>query len=111
MVQGRQEGARTVKRRKTSATPAGVSRSRSYWTRAERKQIKQNCLDVQAMNDAYAALYGDDDERDYEPSDEGECQECGGLGFIQNCPDDLCQGEHGCIHGDGDETCPECGGH
>ena len=61
------------------------------------------------MNDAYANLYGYDDEMDYEPSDEGECPECGGRGFIQNCPDDLCQGEGGCIHGVGDECCPECG--
>lgn len=40
-----------------------------------------------------------------------ECPTCGGLGWIQTCIDDLCQGENGCIHGDGDEVCPECEGH
>ena len=38
-----------------------------------------------------------------------ECQKCQGLGFITHCPDDLCQGEDGCIHGD-DEVCLACAG-
>ena len=41
-------------------------------------------------------------------SDPETCYRCGGEGFIVTCWDDLCC-EH-CIHGDGEETCPECRG-
>ncbi len=37
------------------------------------------------------------------------CPECGGAGFISTCWDDLCHGEMGCIHGDGNIDCNECG--
>ena len=37
------------------------------------------------------------------------CENCGGTGLITHCPDDLCQGEAGCIHG-GNLPCPECHG-
>lgn len=50
-----------------------------------------------------AGEYVDDEGFD---DDEGECLECYGRGFITDCPDDLCQGEDGCIHGDGDRLCP-----
>lgn len=44
-----------------------------------------------------------DDDYDDDPL---YCDACGGRGFITDCPDDLCQDEDGCIHGDGDRPCP-----
>lgn len=38
------------------------------------------------------------------------CLECGGTGIIITCCDDICVGGGECIHGDGEEICPECGG-
>jgi len=38
------------------------------------------------------------------------CWECGGRGEIVTCFDDLCRGRDECIHGDGNDTCPNCGG-
>lgn len=38
------------------------------------------------------------------------CPRCDGAGFILVCCDDLCQGQGECIHGDGEEICPQCKG-
>jgi len=38
------------------------------------------------------------------------CWRCDGEGVILICPDDLCQGQGICIHGDGEIECPVCGG-
>jgi hypothetical protein len=38
------------------------------------------------------------------------CLECYGSGIIITCCDDLCVGGDHCIHGDGEEFCPECQG-
>lgn len=38
------------------------------------------------------------------------CYECGGTGIIVTCWDDLCHTGDGCIHGDGEVTCPNCDG-
>jgi len=38
------------------------------------------------------------------------CEMCGGTGIIITCCDDMCNGIGHCIHGDGEEVCPECGG-
>lgn len=38
------------------------------------------------------------------------CLTCGGNGTIVTCYDDICVGIGHCIHGDGEETCPDCGG-
>ena len=38
------------------------------------------------------------------------CETCWNTGWISICFDDLCQGEDGCIHGDGNVVCPECHG-
>ena len=38
------------------------------------------------------------------------CPECGGEGIIITCCDDMCVGSGHCIHGDGEEVCPECDG-
>lgn len=47
-----------------------------------------------------------------EPWDEDElpCNRCGGRGTIITCIDDICHGTGECIHGDGETTCPSCGG-
>lgn len=54
--------------------------------------------------------YDDNYDYDHEVAedavDEAYCYTCGGRGFIVTCWDDLCQ--DGCIHGDGDEPCPDC---
>lgn len=36
------------------------------------------------------------------------CYYCNGSGWIVMCIDDICQGLGECIHGDGEEVCPEC---
>lgn len=38
------------------------------------------------------------------------CNRCGGEGFIVVCVDDMCRGCGHCIHGDGEEVCPDCFG-
>ena len=38
------------------------------------------------------------------------CLTCGGTGYIITCPDDLCANSDSCMHGDGEQVCPECGG-
>lgn len=38
------------------------------------------------------------------------CEMCGGTGIIITCCDDMCNGIGHCIHGDGEEVCPTCGG-
>jgi len=38
------------------------------------------------------------------------CMTCYGEGIIITCCDDMCFGLGHCIHGDGEEICPECYG-
>ena len=38
------------------------------------------------------------------------CERCGGEGIIITCCDDMCNGIGHCIHGDGEEVCPDCYG-
>lgn len=38
------------------------------------------------------------------------CPVCMGEGIIITCCDDMCNGIGHCIHGDGEEICPECYG-
>lgn len=38
------------------------------------------------------------------------CLTCGGEGIIITCCDDICVGSGHCIHGDGEEYCPDCEG-
>jgi protein gp37 len=38
------------------------------------------------------------------------CQHCHGTGTVVTCMDDLCASSDHCMHGDGEEPCPECGG-
>lgn len=38
------------------------------------------------------------------------CQTCMGEGIIITCCDDICVGGGYCIHGDGEEICPDCDG-
>ncbi len=38
------------------------------------------------------------------------CLTCNGEGFVITCCDDLCVGGDHCIHGDGEEACPDCDG-
>lgn len=74
-----------MKTRCTSATPAGIPRSRSSWTRRERAEIRRNCEEVEAQARAYRELYGEDDfNDDYEPVDDDDrCYRCGGDGVIE----------------------------
>jgi hypothetical protein len=37
-----------------------------------------------------------------------ECDRCGSSGEILVCPDDICQGQSWCMHGDGEIDCPKC---
>lgn len=50
-----------------------------------------------------------DDDGDWDDHD-STCLTCGGTGIIITCMDDICVGSDHCIHGDGEEVCPECGG-
>lgn len=55
-------------------------------------------------DELYEPEYPDDDDR-------GEyCLWCDGEGVIVTCFDDLCRARGACIHGDGEQTCPECDG-
>lgn len=95
----------------TAATPAGVPRSRSPWTRRERAEIRRNLEELEAQHIAYRELYGDDDVDDlYEHVEDDFCDTCNGDGFIVVCCDDICVGRGSCIHGDGEIICPGCGG-
>lgn len=38
----------------------------------------------------------------------GGCNTCGDVGWIVTCIDDMCQGAGECMHGDGEEPCPDC---
>lgn len=38
------------------------------------------------------------------------CPTCGGEGFIVTCIDDMCRGAGECMHGDGEDVCPDCDG-
>lgn len=93
----------------TSATPAGVPRSRSRWTRRERAEIRRDREEVEAQARAYHELYGDDDEPWGDPEDD-YCYTCHCRGYLTVCCDDLCHGAGECIHGDGDVMCPDCQG-
>lgn len=42
--------------------------------------------------------------------DDGDCESCGGRGYVVICIDDLCQGARECMHGDGVIACPTCHG-
>jgi len=42
--------------------------------------------------------------------DSGTCLRCDGSGSLLTCIDDICQACGECMHGDGETTCPECGG-
>ncbi len=37
-----------------------------------------------------------------------DCERCGGEGSIVDCCDDLCRAQGACMHGDGEQTCPDC---
>lgn len=41
---------------------------------------------------------------------EDVCNTCDGTGWVVTCFDDICVGLGECIHGDGEEACPECSG-
>jgi hypothetical protein len=42
--------------------------------------------------------------------DDSYCPTCLGEGLVLICCDDICVGQGYCMHGDGGEVCPECGG-
>lgn len=45
-------------------------------------------------------------EWEYDDDDDSCCGLCGGAGVIVTCIDDLCVGAGECMHGDGEEICP-----
>ena len=51
-------------------------------------------------------MFADDDDW----SGPVTCPTCGGEGFVITCIDDMCRGCGECIHGDGEDICPECDG-
>lgn len=55
------------------------------------------------MSEPYVQDYEMDDDNRY-------CDLCHNEGFIITCCDDICVGSNACIHGDGEEICPECHG-
>lgn len=48
----------------------------------------------------------DDDDEGFEGAT--TCWMCGGEGAIVVCMDDMCRGTNACIHGDGEDVCPNC---
>lgn len=57
-----------------------------------------------------SATSSEEIDESYDDGLGGYCWRCGGDGFILTCWDDLCHGAGYCMHGDGEEVCPECGG-
>lgn len=43
-----------------------------------------------------------------EPDDAPYCFRCYNAGWLVTCIDDLCRNGGGCMHGDGEEPCPDC---
>lgn len=68
--------------------------------------MERSARALEAFADAASNGYSDleDADEDY------HCDACDGTGFMNVCPDDICQGGGECIHGDGDILCPECHG-
>lgn len=97
-----------MSRKHTSATPANVSRSRSRWTRRQRAEIVANNAEIVRRNREWEDMYGDDD---YDQNfDDDYCDTCDNTGVIVTCCDDICVGRGECMHGDGEQMCPGCGG-
>jgi len=66
--------------------------------------------DPDLMPEAYAEP-GDwpwPEAQDRDPDDDGCCLRCNGAGVIVTCFDDVCVGAGECMHGDGEEICPQC---
>ena len=62
------------------------------------------------MSDIQVDIDDHDDEPDfYDDGSDGYCDLCDGSGVIITCFDDICVGGDHCIHGDGEEICPNCG--
>ena len=60
------------------------------------------------MNQQLGFEYPDYEDEEFEPE---MCAECLGCGMVVTCFDDMCVALGYCIHGDGEEICPECGGY
>ena len=39
-----------------------------------------------------------------------DCDCCAGLGYVHDCPDNLCANRYGCVLGGLNVPCPACGG-
>lgn len=52
--------------------------------------------------------YYEQDTQCYE--DDDYCYRCDNSGVIITCCDDICHGLGYCIHGDGEDICPDCKG-
>lgn len=113
----------------TSATPAGVPRSRDILTRRERRLgavgrcsvCRRLCAILFSAGgstpklcvDCERDLYPDDEPRrgfDSDDPDDDYCDTCDNTGVILTCCDDICVARGECIHGDGEEVCPDCEG-
>ncbi len=54
--------------------------------------------------------YEDEFDDEYDDDLGPDCDACDEFGMVVICVDDLCHSGSGCIHGDGDILCPDCGG-
>jgi DNA-directed RNA polymerase subunit RPC12/RpoP len=75
----------------------------NFWAGCENFDFDPSHLCSNCRDEFEADLFYDED-RDY------YCPTCGGEGIIITCCDDICIGGGHCIHGDGEEICPDCGG-
>lgn len=112
-----------MRKRATSATPAGVPRSRAKLTRRERiaGAICRCCDCGDLIRSGVVTPHGvqcfgcenggnPDCDDDFGCPDDGyECDACSGTGIVVECCDDICQGRGWCMHGDSHE-CRRCGG-
>ena len=51
---------------------------------------------------------GTDDIYMGEEDEDDSCCTCGGRRYIITCCDDLCRNGDSCMHGDGEDNCPDC---
>lgn len=109
VVEWQSAGGKALKRH-TRATPAGIPRGRSKFTRRQRRQLMEEFgLNVRVLEENTRREFPVENDWDETSSDDC-CPTCLGTGFICECPDDICQGRGECMHGDGDVECPDCCG-
>ena len=76
-----------------------------FGTKISIQEVNNPVNDIWRFNKEYP-----DDECWEEEPEDGLCPTCHNQGVVMVCFDDVCVGRGECMHGDGEEPCPDCGG-